>query len=548
MTPNMIPNIDFASLIQQIQGQQGGAALDAPMGGTPNVQTEPGKKPKPEYSQDLQQFQALAKYMKETEDKQRQAQESAELARQQAYQIRKNAVNQPTPKAPGFPVRPGEGGMLAIGALLAKALGVDERTVGGFLQGYIGTKANDQASGYQQKLLDVQRQQQLAELEAQQQDYIGASASKEAASKGDMAERLGLLDIQTQINEKTKKSDAYFNALAKYQAGNGTPFDKKQDFVALKLAAEASGNPLPPEVLASQAKIFEDADAQMLKEKADKSALTEQNALIAKLPGLGPEARGQAAKRIVALAEKRGVPWENGVAFTADIAKATAKEDRDAATANFAKAKTAFQEKLNSLGYADKVARLKDAQTARANRPASNAFSDFMSFQGAMMAYQRGSSDVAEAKAAVGLAESALAQAKTRLGAMPNSPSRQKEVADAESALQYATTMRDSAISGMKAWKLGAQYVNDGAMAGLWQMLGDDEDSVESYPPITEEQAKAAIIAAKGAISGAIPGGAPATGGQVPGQPTPMGTGTIGPPVKRKPLPNGTKILGIRGN
>lgn len=124
-----------------------------------------------------------------------------------AFQAMNQAVAQQQPvQAPErrlSPMRPGETGLVALAGLLGRALGVDNRTLAGLGQGYIGTRQAQADQEYQRQLsaaqaeqLVQQRKAQMLQNEAQRQMALAKVFGDRAASADEQSGKERLVGMQ----------------------------------------------------------------------------------------------------------------------------------------------------------------------------------------------------------------------------------------------------------------------------------------------------------------------------------------------------------------
>ena len=86
--------------------------------------------------------------------------------KKQAAALMNETANMAPPKMPEFPVRPGEAGLLGLGAVIASALGAPSADINAFVGNYLGAKGGAQKSVFEQQMLQHQQRQQAKQFEA----------------------------------------------------------------------------------------------------------------------------------------------------------------------------------------------------------------------------------------------------------------------------------------------------------------------------------------------------------------------------------------------
>lgn len=77
-----------------------------------------------------------------------------------------DAASMSPPKMPDYPVRPGEAGLLGLGAIIASALGAPSADINAFVGNYMGAKSGAQKSQFEQQMTLHQQKQQAKQNEA----------------------------------------------------------------------------------------------------------------------------------------------------------------------------------------------------------------------------------------------------------------------------------------------------------------------------------------------------------------------------------------------
>lgn len=128
-------------------------------------------------------------------------------ALEMAHNLSRQAIAQLQPvQAPErrlSPMRPGETGLVALAGLLGRALGVDNRTLAGLGQGYVGTRQAQADQEYQRQLnaaqaeqLVQQRKAQMLQNDAQRQMALAKVFGDRAASAEEQSGKERLVGMQ----------------------------------------------------------------------------------------------------------------------------------------------------------------------------------------------------------------------------------------------------------------------------------------------------------------------------------------------------------------